>query len=414
MIFLIKILLSSICFISINFNLFASNLDLEFEKNTINEHCNIVFGKLDNQLFKKLWKINKINNYSEDYFHINLKIKVTISQLKRGSKINGIRYIFYNEDGNPQLLINVDKFCSVRLSRLIIRGKNDQILSIANLSSDLKKIKSLDEFNPPLKKAQPFKGIKVAIVDTGVNYNLDFISKNISRKDSHTLLGHDFEDNDNLPYDIDIGRSEFFPMHHGTSVSSIILREAPMSELVVYRFPRSDMCKFDELIRHIALNKIKIVNLSMGSSNKNDWGCFYDAASEYKDILFFISAGNDGKNIDENKVFPASFDLENILVISSSDISGDLAQGSNFGKKSVDFLIPGEQIPVTDHRGVKTKASGSSFAVPRIVAMAVRLLSFNTDATTIDIKSTLIDRALKNENVKFGWIPDPLDNYLLN
>ena len=171
---------------------------------------------------------------------------------------------------------------------------------------------------------------------------------------------------------------------------------------------------FRDCAYQLALNKIKIVNLSMGSSNKNDWNCFYDAASEYKDILFFVSAGNDGKNIDENKVFPASFDLENILVISSSDISGGLAQGSNFGKKSVDFLIPGEQIPVIDHRGVKTKASGSSFAVPRIVAMAVRLLSFNKNATTIDIKSALIDRALKNENVKFGWIPDPLDNYLLN
>ena len=414
MIFLIKLLLSSFFLIGINLNSNASDLKLDFEKNTINEHCKIIFEKSDNQLFKNSWKISKINNYSEDFFHINKKIKVTISQLKRGSKINGIRYIFYTKNGNPQLLINVDKFCSVKLSRLIIRDKNNQISSIANLSNDLTNIKSLDEFNPPLKKAQPFQGIKVAIVDTGVNYNLDFISRNISRKDSLTLTGYDFEDNDNLPYDMDLGRSAFFPMHHGTSVSSIILREAPMSELVVYRFPRSDMCKFDELIRHIALNKIKIVNLSMGSSNRNDWDCFYDAALEYKDILFFVSAGNDGKNIDENKVFPASFDLENILVISSSDISGDLAQGSNFGKKSVDFLIPGEQIPVIDHRGVKTKASGSSFAVPRIVAMAVRLLSFNTDATTIDIKSALIDRALKNENVKFGWIPDPLDNYLLN
>ena len=414
MIFFIKILLSSICLICINLNLFASNLKLEFEKNTINQHCNTVFKKSDNQLFKNSWTIDKINNYSEDYFHINKKIKLSISQLKRGSKINGIRYIFYNENRSPQLLINVDNFCSVKLSRLIIRGKNDRILSIANLSNDLTKIKNLDEFNPPLKMAKPFQGIKVAIIDTGVNYNLNFISKNISRKDNNTLLGYDFEDNDNLPYDIDISRSAFFPMHHGTSVSSIILREAPMSELVVYRFPRSDMCKFDELIRHIALNKIKIVNLSMGSSNQNDWDCFYNAALEYKDILFFVSAGNDGKNIDENKVFPASFDLENILVISSSDISGDLAQGSNFGKKSVDFLIPGEQIPVTDHRGVKTKASGSSFAVPRIVAMSVRILSFNSNASIIDIKSTLIARALKNQNVKFGWIPDPLDNYLLN
>ena len=57
-----------------------------------------------------------------------------------------------------------------------------------------------------------------------------------------------------------------------------------------------------------------------------------------ENILFFVSAGNDGKNIDKSKVFPASLELENILVISSSDISGDLAHGSNFGKKTVDFL----------------------------------------------------------------------------
>ena len=32
-----------------------------------------------------------------------------------------------------------------------------------------------------------------------------------------------------------------------------------------------------------------------------------------------------------------------------------------------------------------------------------------------DIKSKLISRAIRsNEKVKYGWIPDPLDNYLLN
>ncbi len=204
-------------------------------------------------------------------------------------------------------------------------------------------------------------------------------------------------------------------MHHGTSVSSIILREAPMSELVVYRFPRSEMCKFENLIEHISVNKIKIVNLSMGSVNKDDWQCFYKAAKSNKNILFFVSAGNDGKNIDFEKIYPASFDLENIIVVTSSDISGNLAQGSNFGSVSVDFLIPGEQIPVIDHRGVKTNASGSSFAVPRAVAMAIRILSNNTNANILDIKSKLISRAIRsNEKVKYGWIPDPLDNYLLN
>ena len=313
------------------------------------------------------------------------------------------------------LLVNVDKKCNIMVSRLIQRDINGKIFSIDNLSSDLSKVKSSEYFNPTLEKQKPFKGIKVAIVDTGVNYNLDFIADKISRIDESNLTGYDFEDDDSLPYDIDTGRSIFFPMHHGTSVSSIILREAPMSELVVYRFPRSEMCKFENLIEHISVNKIKIVNLSMGSVNKDDWQCFYKAAKSNKNILFFVSAGNDGKNIDFEKIYPASFDLENIIVVTSSDISGNLAQGSNFGSVSVDFLIQGEQIPVIDHRGVKTNASGSSFAVPRAVAMAIRILSNNTNANILDIKSKLISRAIRsNEKVKYGWIPDPLDNYLLN
>ena len=393
---------------------FALNLDLKFHKETINDYCDFLYNKKDNLFSSDHWRVEEVNNIKE-YFHLSSKIKIKIFPFIRGEKINGIRFTFYSENEEPLLLVNVDKNCNIMVSRLIQRDMTGKIFSIDNLSSDLSEVKSSEYFNPPLKKQKPFKGIKVAIVDTGVNYNLDIITDKISRIDESNLTGYDFEDNDSLPYDIDTGRSVFFPMHHGTSVSSIILREAPMSELVVYRFPRSEMCKFENLIEHISVNKIKIVNLSMGSVNKDDWQCFYRAAKSNKNILFFVSAGNDGKNIDFDKIYPASFDLENIIVITSSDISGNLAQGSNFGSVSVDFLIPGEQIPVMDHRGVKTNASGSSFAVPRVVAMAIRILSNNPNANIFDIKSKLISRAIQsNEKVKYGWIPDPLDNYLLN
>jgi subtilisin family serine protease len=415
MIFLKRLLLITFCSIIFVCNLLASEMNFQYEKKTIKQHCDIIFKLSNNQSFYDFWEITKIDDLTDEYFNKEHQTKIKISKLVRGSKINGLRYIFFDKKNNPHLLINVDKLCKVRLSRLLIRENKNKISSIATLSSDLTKIIKNEKLNPNLKSAKPFRGVKVAIVDTGVNYNLDFISAQISRKDPSTLTGYDFEDNDSLPFDIDIGRSIFFPMHHGTAVSSIILREAPMSELVVYRFPRSNMCRFEELINHIAANEIKIVNLSMGSSNKSDWSCFLKAASYNKNILFFVSAGNDGKNIDKSKVFPASLELENILVISSSDISGDLAHGSNFGKKTVDFLIPGEQVPVIDHRGVKTKASGSSFAVPRIVAMAVRYLSKKSNATINDIKSVLVARAINNnQHVKYGWIPDPLDDYLLN
>lgn len=411
---IIKILLIFIFNIFILHQSFALNLDLKFHKETINDYCDFLYNKKDNLFSSDHWRVEEVDNIKE-YFHLSSKIKIKIFPFIRGEKINGIRFTFYNENEEPLLLVNVDKKCNIMVSRLIQRDITGKIFSIDNLSSDLSKVKSSEYFNPPLKKQKPFKGIKVAIVDTGVNYNLDFIADKISRIDESNLTGYDFEDDDSLPYDIDTGRSVFFPMHHGTSVSSIILREAPMSELVVYRFPRSEMCKFENLIEHISVNKIKIVNLSMGSVNKDDWQCFYKAAKSNKNILFFVSAGNDGKNIDFEKIYPASFDLENIIVITSSDISGNLAQGSNFGSVSVDFLIPGEQIPVIDHRGVKTNASGSSFAVPRVVAMAIRILSNNTNANILDIKSKLISRAIRsNEKVKYGWIPDPLDNYLLN
>lgn len=411
---IIKILLIFIFNIFILHQSFALNLDLKFHKETINDYCDSLYNKKDNIFSSDHWKVEEVDNIKE-YFHLSSKIKIKIFPFIRGEKINGIRFTFYNENEEPLLLVNVDKKCNIMVSRLIQRDITGKIFSIDNLSSDLSKVKSSEYFNPPLEKQKPFKGIKVAIVDTGVNYNLDFIADKISRIDESNLTGYDFEDDDSLPYDIDTGRSVFFPMHHGTSVSSIILREAPMSELVVYRFPRSEMCKFENLIEHISVNKIKIVNLSMGSVNKDDWQCFYKAAKSNKNILFFVSAGNDGKNIDFEKIYPASFDLENIIVVTSSDISGNLAQGSNFGSVSVDFLIPGEQIPVIDHRGVKTNASGSSFAVPRVVAMAIRILSNNTNANILDIKSKLISRAIRsNEKVKYGWIPDPLDNYLLN
>ena len=411
---IIKIFLIFIFNIFILHQSFALNLDLKFHKETINDYCDFLYNKKDNLFSSDHWRVEEVDNIKE-YFHLSSKIKIKIFPFIRGEKINGIRFTFYNENEEPLLLVNVDKKCNIMVSRLIQRDINGKIFSIDNLSSDLSKVKSSEYFNPPLKKQKPFKGIKVAIVDTGVNYNLDFIADKISRIDESNLTGYDFEDDDSLPYDIDTGRSVFFPMHHGTSVSSIILREAPMSELVVYRFPRSEMCKFENLIEHISVNKIKIVNLSMGSVNKDDWQCFYKAAKSNKNILFFVSAGNDGKNIDFEKIYPASFDLENIIVVTSSDISGNLAQGSNFGSVSVDFLIPGEQIPVIDHRGVKTNASGSSFAVPRVVAMAIRILSNNTNANILDIKSKLISRAIRsNEKVKYGWIPDPLDNYLLN
>ena len=81
------------------------------------------------------------------------------------------------------------------------------------------------------------------------------------------------------------------------------------------------MCKFKELIEHIAKNSIRIVNLSMGSSNINDWLCFQEAALKNNKIIFVVSAGNNGFDIDKNPIYPASLKLDNIITVTHRDHS---------------------------------------------------------------------------------------------
>jgi subtilisin family serine protease len=78
-------------------------------------------------------------------------------------------------------------------------------------------------------------------------------------------------------------------------------------------------------------------------------------------------------------------------------------------------MVPAEQVDVFDHRGVFTTASGSSFAAPRVAALAARFLKKNVEASTADIIDFLKSRAIKSGStpVRFGWIPDPSDDFKL-
>ena len=65
-------------------------------------------------------------------------------------------------------------------------------------------------------------------------------------------IGTSFWDMDARPFDSHPVRSVFFPQRHGTRTASIIVREAPDTRLVFYRYPRGDMARMRELIAHAA------------------------------------------------------------------------------------------------------------------------------------------------------------------
>ena len=320
-------------------------------------------------------------------------------------------------DLRPVLAVSASGDCRATEGRRLVYGDGDRPEGLEVLSADLATVVLTEPLNPPVPegKASPGGAVRVALIDTGVNYTLPVFQGRLARGPQGNLIGYDFWDMDARPFDIDTARSPFFPLHHGTAVASIILREAPKAVIMPYRFPRPDMSRFEDLIVRADADGAVIVNMAMGSDKIDDWDAFARAAAARPHMLFILSAGNNGRDIDAKPVFPAALELDNLLTVTSADAGGRLARGSNWGATHVDVMVPGEQIAVTDHRGAAGKASGSSFAVPRVTALAARLLAKHPEWQGPQVKAAILKRARKpfggGVPLRHGWIPDPKDDF---
>ena len=98
-------------------------------------------------------------------------------------------------------------------------------------------------------------------------------------------------------------------------------------------------------IEYAVDNGAKIINASWGGDFYSQ--TLYDAIKEAgnKGVLFVAAAGNDfGKNIDEEPVYPAGFDLDNIISVMATDHNDVASDFSNVGPTSVDVAAPGTSV----------------------------------------------------------------------
>lgn len=301
--------------------------------------------------------------------------------------------------------------CGPLLVRIVLfdaDGRASELLSFNG--PDLEAL-APEKLNPPVPPGKDPGGVAVAVVDAGVNYTLPAFAGRLARDKSGKILGHDFHDNDDRPFDLDPSRPVYFPIRHGTAVASIILREAPDARLIPIRFPARQPDRFADVVDHVAKGPARIVAMPLGGSRKADWTALGDAIERRPEILFVVSAGNDGRDIDVRPIFPAAFTSDNVITVTSSGSHGRLPPDSNWGGTSVDIAVPGERIEVIDHRGARTRASGTSYAVPRVAALAARIAERQPDWSAKQIKDAILALAVPlndpDRQVRHGWIINP-------
>lgn len=336
--------------------------------------------------------------------------RITATALFPGGRLRRVGAEMFVD--RPEASLAADDQCRITEARRIDYDASGLAEKIRVFAPNLTEVVSEIALNPDVPKAADPDGVTVGLIDSGVNYLLPEISPRLARTGDGRLLGLDLWDGDDRPFDIDTGRSPFFPLHHGTSVMSVLIREAPMARVLPVRYPRPDMAKMADAVTWLASQGADVVNLAMGSNSASEWASFADAARRHPRMLFIVSAGNDGRDIDRTPVYPASLDLPNTIVVTSSEPDGRLARGSNWGAGHVDLLVPGEQIAVVDHRGAPGKASGSSFAAPRVTALAVRLKNANPDWHGPELRDAILKRGRPLSGPaqsRYGWLPDPTD-----
>ncbi len=313
----------------------------------------------------------------------------------------------------PDLLVIADADCQPRGGRRLLRRADGSVEALQVLDASLAPAAPPVPLDAEVPPGTDPGGVAVAMVDAGVNYLVPGIASRLAREPDGTLIGYDWWDMDPRPFDAHPAGSPFFVQRHGTGTASLMLADAPVAKLVPYRYPRPDMRRMTALLEEAARHGVRIVNLSLGGNRREEWLAFEAAAAAQPNMLFIASAGNNGRDIDVEPVYPAALSLPNLLVVSSANDDGTLARGSNWGRRRVHLLVPAEFQVTTGFDGYATLVSGSSYAAARVSALAACLLAANPDWGAPELRAALVARAVpapQPDVVAVGLLPEPLSS----
>ncbi len=253
----------------------------------------------------------------------------------------------------------------------------------------------------------------VAVSDTGIDYNHQDLAGNIwtntgeipgngidddSNGSVDDIHGYDYSNGDGDPFDDN---------SHGTHVSGTIGGVANnatgvagvswTTKLMGVKFlSAGGSGSYADAVRSIdyaTTNGAKVINASWGGyGNSLALKDSIERAGD-SDVLFVAAAGNNAYNADQTPMYPAAYDLDNIVSVAASTRSETLAYFSNYGTTSVDLAAPGYSIYSTTPNNSYASYSGTSMASPHVAGASALYRAANPGLTPSQVRVALIASA---------------------
>lgn len=263
------------------------------------------------------------------------------------------------------------------------------------------------------RKGYTGKGIRIALLDTGV-----YLHRNLTNE---IISFHDF---------INYNKSSYDDNGHGTHIAGILSEMAPNSELLVFKIldkngngtTEKALKALDWIRKNHKKWNIKLLNFSMGylpNSNAGMQNRLIEKLEQLweEGITIVTAAGNNGPK--ENSITVPGISRKVITVGCCDDI--EMGKGSYGGRGPTsccivkpEVLAPGTNIrSLSIKDGEYTYKSGTSMAAPIVCGALALALEKNPYLKPVELKVLLYDSvSRKNKNIGSSWGILNVDNLI--
>jgi type VII secretion-associated serine protease mycosin len=270
------------------------------------------------------------------------------------------------------------------------------------------------------------KGVRVAVIDTGVDVKNPQLKNAVDVKSGRNFLPEGLKDENGDPVDRGNENGTTDTVGHGTKVAGIIAARPADGTGFVGLAPEATIIPIqqndaegngdtDSLARSIdyaVQAGAHVINISQDTAGAVEPDPKLEAVVEEalaKGVVVVASAGNDGVGGNTKKTYPASY--EGVLAVAASDRNNERASFSQSGD-FVGVAAPGVDIISTVPRGGHCADNGTSFSAPYVAGIAALIKAEHPTWTPRQIVAQIeqtAERTIAGHDRLVGWgVVDPV------